>query len=101
MQLWIRLLLQGLLPFCRDVLLSPRYTCGVVGVTGSEGTIHLDAFEWIKIAGGVGARLWSPHVSHADHTLQVQRIRWHPPFDASVARKGICWSASACNTLLT
>jgi hypothetical protein len=64
MQLWIRLLLQGLLPFCRDVLLSPRYTCGVVGVTGSEGTIHLYAFEWIKIAGGVGSRLCGHRTFH-------------------------------------
>ncbi len=43
------LFLQGLLPYCRDVLLNPRYVCGVVGVTG--GTIHLDALEWLKIAG--------------------------------------------------
>jgi len=47
--------LQGVLPHCRDALLSPRYRFAVSGINlDSCAADQLDAFEWIKIAGGLG-----------------------------------------------
>lgn len=32
-------------------MLNPRYVCGVRGISGTDHTVQLDAFEWIQIAG--------------------------------------------------